>query len=155
MGPIGPWVSISAWSEPPDTLPEFLAAYREMVSLLRGRGTEVYLMTLPPLDAVRYFNWIVRDGLSAANILQWLGDVQMIYRWHERYNVAVWQLSKETGCPVIDVRQAFLERKDYRTLLCEDGIHPNGAGHALIESVLVAYAQERLAEARAAEPEEP
>jgi acyl-CoA thioesterase I len=133
---------------PKTTLAEFLSVYREMVQLLRARGTEVFLMTLPPLDAVRYFAWIVRGGLSAKNILHWLGDVQTIYRWHERYNLAVWELSRETGCSVIDVRRAFLERRDYRTLLCEDGIHPNEAGHAVIERVLVAFANERLARSR-------
>lgn len=133
---------------PKTTLAEFAAVYREMVQLLLARGTEVYLMTLPPLDAGRYFAWIVRGGLPATNILRWLGDVQTIYRWHERYNQAVWDLSRETGCAVIDVRRAFLERRDYRTLLCEDGIHPNEAGHAAIEEVLVRFADERLARAR-------
>ena len=129
---------------PKTSLPEFLSAYRDMVSLLRARGTEVFLMTLPPLDAGRYFGWIVRGGLSAKNILRWLGDVQTIYRWHERYNLAVWELSRETGCAVIDIRRAFLERRDYRSLLCEDGIHPNEAGHAVIESVLVAFVKGRF-----------
>jgi lysophospholipase L1-like esterase len=133
---------------PKTTLADFLSVYREMVSLLRARGTEVFLMTLPPLDAVRYFAWIVRGGLSAKDILHWLGDVQTIYRWHERYNLAVWELSRETGCEVIDIRRSFLERRDYRTLLCEDGIHPNEAGHAVIETVLVDFANEKLARER-------
>lgn len=91
------------------------------------------LMTLPPLDADRYFAWVSRNSPdAAANILSWLGSVNKIYWWQERYNAAVLDVAAETGTHVLDIRSAFLREPDYREYLCSDGIHPNADGHALI-----------------------
>ena len=91
------------------------------------------LMTLPPLDADRYFSWVSRNSPdAAANILSWLGSVSKIYWWQERYNAAVLEVAAETGTHVLDIRSAFLREPDYREYLCSDGIHPNADGHALI-----------------------
>ena len=37
---------------------------------------------------------------------------------------------------MIDIRSAFLVRKDYTDYLCEDGIHPNEKGHRLIREAM-------------------
>ena len=87
----------------------------------------------------RPFDFFTRNGLSGDSILRWLGDVQHIYRWHERYNAAVMRVAQECGCPLADVRDAFLAERDYGDLLCADGIHPNAKGHALMESVLEGF----------------
>ena len=97
------------------------------------------MTTLPPIHARRYFSFFTRDGLSQENILLWLGDVEHIYRWHERYNGAVVQTAQECGVPLIDVRDAFLSVRRYGDLLCADGIHPNAKGHALIQKVLESF----------------
>ncbi|OLA61120.1 MAG: hypothetical protein BHW37_01125 [Firmicutes bacterium CAG:272_52_7] len=39
--------------------------------------------------------------------------------------------------PMIDIRSAFLVKRDYSDYLCEDGIHPNERGHKLIKDTLV------------------
>ena len=63
----------------------FCALYREAISLARSAGGNVMLTSLVPIDATKYMNFISR-GLSYDNILSWLGDVNMLYRWHEGYN---------------------------------------------------------------------
>ena len=68
--------------------------------------------------------------------MQWLGDIQHIYRWHERYNNAIIRVAMESKCQLIDIREAFLDKKKYEEYLCVDGIHPNEKGHSLIDSVL-------------------
>lgn len=122
--------------QPHTPLPQFVAGLRDMVSIVRQKGMEAVLMTLPPIHAQRYFDFFTRSGLSKENILSWLGDVQHIYRWHERYSLAVSRVAQECGCPLADVRDAFLAQKNYGELLCLDGIHPNEKGHALMEHVL-------------------
>lgn len=125
--------------QPKTPLPQFVASLREMIQLVRQKGMEPVLMTLPPIHAQRYFDFFTRTGLSGENILHWLGDVQHIYRWHERYSLAVSRVAQECGCPLADVRDAFLAERDYGDLLCADGIHPNAKGHALIERALEGF----------------
>ena len=79
-----------------------------MIALVRQKGIQPVLLTLPPIHAVRYFDFFTRGGLDRNNILQWLGDVEHIYRWHERYNNAVVQVARESDVPLADVRDAFL-----------------------------------------------
>jgi len=76
---------------------------------------------------------------SPSAILSWLGDINLLYRWHENYSRTVERIAAETGCALIDVRSAFLTRHDYKSLLCFDGIHPTEAGYGIIDSVFKSY----------------
>ena len=67
------------------------------------------------------------------------GYKDTIYRWHESYNMAVMKMSREKNVPVIDVRSRFLVRRDYRDLLCDDGMHPNEKGHQLILEIILDF----------------
>lgn len=127
---------------PRTTLADFTACYTDMITALKAKSITPVLVTLPPLDAQRYFDWITRGGLSREAILHWLGDVQHIYRWHERYSNAVSSMARKFSCHLIDVRDAFLSVKDYQKFLCADGIHPNRDGHKLMERVFFEYAEQ-------------
>lgn len=128
--------------DPKTPLKQFINCYSDMITALKAKGVTPVLVSLPPLDAERYFDWITRGGLSRENILKWLGDVQHIYRWHERYSLAVSAMARKFSCHLVDVRDAFLSERDYSKLMCLDGIHPNQQGHALMESVFEEYARE-------------
>ncbi|EAC7892567.1 SGNH/GDSL hydrolase family protein, partial [Listeria monocytogenes] len=81
----------------------------EMIARLKKLDIKPILMTLPPLHAKRYFEFITRNGLNKDNILQFLGgDVEMIYRWQERYSNTISRIAAETGSHIIDVRDSFL-----------------------------------------------
>lgn len=138
------WNEIAATPEaehlPATPLDTFSRKYGEMIDALRSMGLRPAIMTLPPLVAERYFDWITRKGLDRGAILKWLGDVQQIFRWHEGYDTAVRQVAIAKACPLLDIRKSFLEKRDYRDYMCGDGIHPNKEGHRLIESSLEAYA---------------
>lgn len=126
----------------PNTPPEtFRALYSESINILRQNGYTPVLLTLPPLNAERYFAWFTRTGLDRAAILVWLGDVQFIYRWHESYSNSIWQIGEKEHCTVLDIRSAFLKQRAYENLLCIDGIHPNHAGHELIKHEIMEYAK--------------
>ena len=136
----------AAVSERPDDIhlaktpiADFEVLYSEVIDSVVSSGSRPVLFSLPPLNALRYFSWISK-GLNADNILHWLGDVEHIYRWHEMYNLVVVKLAAIKNIPLIDIRGAFLESRNYLSLYCEDGIHPNEAGHALILDVIKSYA---------------
>ena len=133
------WKEVSAEPErehrPSTPVELFERKYAELIEEVKSCGSRPVLLTLPPIDAKRYFAWISK-GLNPGAILKWLGDVEHIYRWHERYNLAVCRLAKECGVPLIDISSAFLETHRYQELICEDGIHPNEGGHRLISRVI-------------------
>lgn len=124
--------------QPNVPLSQFKALLEQMVTRARAGGMRPALITPPPLDAERYFAWVTR-GLNAGAVLDWLGDVQHIYRWQERYAMAVRDVAARTGTMLIDLRDAFLAERSVRALLCVDGIHPNERGHDLIYRTMLTY----------------
>jgi len=111
---------------------KFEAAYRKCISYARSLGAKVMLSALVPLDHHKFMRWISR-GLSYDNILKWLGDESMLYRWHENYDRRVRRIAEEEGCETVDVRTPFLLSHNYKSLLCTDGIHPTCEGYRLVE----------------------
>jgi lysophospholipase L1-like esterase len=117
-------------------LAQFEREYGDLIDDTQAHGGVPVLLTIPPIYSPNFFNWISR-GLSADNILRWLGgDAWFTYRWHETYNSAVCRLAVKKRVPLVDIRQAFLCKVDYADYLCEDGMHPNDRGHALINEIL-------------------
>jgi acyl-CoA thioesterase-1 len=123
--------------QPNTSLADFMDTLQEMVREVKAQGKTPVLMNLPPLDAPAYFKWFTGgDEAKGFQVLRWLGDVSRIYWWHERYSCAIGRVARETDTRLIDIRQAFLEREDFRGYMCLDGIHPNRDGHALIADVI-------------------
>lgn len=118
------------------------------------QGATPVLMSLPPLDAERFFTWVGKDEPMRANILKWLGTVMQIYWWHEQYSVAVQQAALRHGLACIDIRRAFLSQGDIRPFLCVDGMHPNEAGHCLIARACLDYIKDTMPEALLAKKEQ-
>ena len=111
----------------------FVDDYCTAIRAAEKTGAKVVLNSLVPLDENKFFAHISKDR-SAKNILSWLGDVNHLYRWQEYYNSLVCNLARSFGCPMIDLRQRFLQKADFRTLLSDDGIHPSQKGHELIHA---------------------
>ncbi len=134
------WAEIAAEPlrehQPLTPLADFCRMLREMIRRVREAQSRPVLMSLPPIHPERYLRFITRDGLDREAILQWLGDVGMIYRFHERYSQAVCRIAAEQGCELLPVREAFLTRHDFSSLLSADGIHPSAAGYDLIFSLM-------------------
>ena len=120
-----------------------LQAFRENLARFVREARERYLepVLVPPLALIssRYYRWISR-GRNADNILHYLrGDTESISRWQERYANAVREVAAGLGCKLIDIRSWLLDRLDYPSLFCADGIHPNEAGHAVIAEIIHAH----------------
>ncbi len=114
------------------SLESFVSTLEKMAKKLVQRGIKPVLMTLPPIDSTKYLNYIGRDGKNCGNILRWLGDVNMIYRFHEMYSNAITKLALENKYELVDIRAHFLNKHNYSELISDDGIHPSEKGYDLI-----------------------
>lgn len=143
------WKAISdapeAEHRPKTAISEFLRTLERMADELLEKGIKPLFMTLPPIDAERYLSFVCRDGASRTNILKWLGETQMIYRFQEMYSAAVLKVALRRGFPLVDVRPYFLDKRNYNDLISADGIHPSEEGYALIHTAFDDFLRVELA----------
>ena len=144
------WVEISKNPDkqhvPKSTIKEFIEVYSNLIEELKELGKQPVLLSLPPIDSIKYFNYISRK-LNADNILKWMeGNKQFLTNWHERYNIEVFKLAINNDIPIIDITSKFLEIKNYSRLLCDDGIHPNEEGHTIIAEAIKEHIEKRKIE---------
>lgn len=137
--------------QPHVDLEAFQSTLLEFVRSIRERDMTPLLVTPLPLHAQRYFNWVTRD-VNADNVLTALGDVNHIYRWQERYAIAVRNVARISRCKLLDLRDVFLASPNYEHLMCLDGIHPNDDGHRMIADAALEMANQITME-RAADTE--
>lgn len=127
------WPAVAAAPEaehlPHTELPRFADNLGQIVDTLRENDILPVLMTLPPIDERRYFDFICRGGLDRAAILRWLGEVGVIYRYQEMYSDTVARIARERDVPLVDVRRAFLPDHRLGELISSDGIHLTVAGY--------------------------
>ncbi len=140
------WQAVSADPEgghlPRTELGEFARILGETVALLRCRGVQPLLMTLPPIDAGRYLDFICRGGGDRGRILRWLGDCQRIYRQQELYSDTVAQVAAAERVPLIPVRRAFLASSNCAELISPDGIHLNLEGYRRLFDTIAGWLRE-------------
>jgi lysophospholipase L1-like esterase len=128
---------------PNTTLAAFVDIYLKMINLLKEKCIKPVVATLPPLEPQRFFDWFCQ-GLNKDNILKWLGTVNTIYRWQEKYSRAIEYIAYKTDTLVIDIRGAFLQYFRIDDLLCEDGTHPNSKGQHVITETFLNISKENL-----------
>ena len=128
----------------PRTTPEqFKSLITDFIHRLENKNIQPVLLTMPPIDPIRYFKWICRGIPSfEKNILAWLGTENAIYWWHEQYNLMLIEIADKKCVPIIDIRKRFLSHRDIRQFLCDDGIHPNEKGHKIIAETILSFIKE-------------
>ena len=128
------WVEISENPDkkhyPKSTITEFIEIYSNLIKELKKLGKQPVLLSLPPIDAIKYFDYISRK-LNADNILKWIE----VFKWAINNDI-----------PIIDITSKFLEIKNYSKLLCDDGIHPNEEGHTIIAEAIKEHIEKRKIE---------
>jgi len=139
------WNEISLYPEaehkPLTDLKTFQNTYLGMVEDVQRLGVKPVLMTLPPIDAERYLAFLEHAGNNPKNILKFLGDVHMIYRFHEMYSNTIAKIAQKTGALLVDVRSYFLDKIPYRDYVCIDGLHPTNKGYDLIAQAFSDFAR--------------
>ena len=133
------WHAISEDPEgehsPARSLNQLAETCLDCLQLAKDAGCRVMAANLVPIDAEKYFRWISREN-DQENILHWLGDVSMLYRWHEEYSQRITNICRRENVPIADLREPFLLSHRFKTLLCADGIHPTTAGYALVDRAI-------------------
>ena len=131
-------VSKSPYAEHKSAVPpaKFREEYEKLIEEVKEANCMPVLLSLPPIDYVRFFDWI-SHGLSRENILKFLGNKDFIYRWHEMYNDIIFDLAQKAGVMVLDIRKIFLSHRNIQDYICADGMHPNENGHRLIGKALL------------------
>lgn len=121
---------------PKTILDSFKKQFLALIERVKELGSKPIILSLPPIDSDAYFSFISRfmNDVQKANVVSWLGgDINIITRWHETYNRALFEISESTSTPIIDITSPF---ENYNggmmALMCTDGIHPNAKGHELI-----------------------
>ena len=61
------------------------------------------------------------------------------------YNLAVMRIAARRGVPMLDVRSAFLQKRNFDGLFSEDGIHPSPEGHRRMFEYILPQTREILA----------
>jgi lysophospholipase L1-like esterase len=121
---------------PKTILDSFKEKYGKLIDGVRSLGSRPVIISLPPIDSEYYFSFISRlmNAGQRNNVFNWLGgDINVISRWHEMYNRALFEISGLMQAPIIDITTPFDRHQEtMRTLYCADGIHPNAEGHKLI-----------------------
>lgn len=140
------WAEVSAnptGHHEPNTPPkQFVQSMRDMIETLLKYHITPILMNLPPIDSERYFQWISQmENVNANNVMKWLKEKEVIYRQQESYSHKIEKLAREYDLHLIDVREPFLEVRDYKNYLCQDGIHLNKKGQKLLYKTFSDYAQ--------------
>ena len=123
---------------PHTPLDVFAETYHKIIALLKEKGISPILTTLPPFDSQKFFHWFCQ-GLDKARVLQWMGDIHLIYRWQESYSRAVEKIAAETDTLLVDLRGAFLKHRRLEGLLCEDGTHPNTEGQGIMTQAFLEF----------------
>ena len=135
------WRAISenprAEHKPRTPLPLYESVMRGMVRRLKQEKIRVFLTTLTPVIAERYFDFCSRMDLNREHILAWLGTKERIARFHAEYSRAVERIAAEEECPLIDLYGTFRRQKNMGDYFCVDGAHPNDAGQALIAGAVI------------------
>lgn len=64
---------------------EFIEIYSYLIDEFKKIGKEPVLLSLPPIDSTKYFDYISKK-LNTDNILKLMeGNKQFLTNWHERY----------------------------------------------------------------------
>jgi len=107
-----------------------------IIENILSSGKRPVIMTLPPIDADKYFNWISKGCKERADkLMTFLGDKNLIYRHQELYANALEKIALKYNLYIVPVRETLLRIHKYSDYLCLDGIHLNSKGHAIMKSV--------------------
>lgn len=126
---------------PKTALESFVSRFHSLIDKVKELGSKPVIVSLPPILPQKYFDFFTSrmDPQQKSNVLEWLGgSVDIIARWHESYNRALFMIAKQKQIDIIDITTPFdIYRGDLATLYCSDGIHPNAAGHKFIADSIV------------------
>ncbi|WCK55249.1 GDSL-type esterase/lipase family protein [Aneurinibacillus sp. Ricciae_BoGa-3] len=108
-------------------LDRYLDNVKNIVFRIKECGITPIVLTLPPLDPVRYYK-----AISVAydkSISHWISMCGGIEHWHGLYNRSLNSLISELDVLKVDIRTAIKNAGDFSALISDDGIHLTPQGY--------------------------
>lgn len=107
----------------------------EIVKTARENGITPVIMTLPPLVGDWWYENIC-IGQNVEAVKKFVGDdIYRLYRNQELYSLHAAEYARKNGVQLVDMRSAMLAHKNYREIMCHDGIHPNREGYRYMAEI--------------------
>ncbi|MEG1751618.1 MAG: SGNH/GDSL hydrolase family protein [Clostridia bacterium] len=123
---------------PKTPISQFYNLLDKNIKKLKKNNYTVILVNLPPIHSARFFSNFICKQANGDAVLKFLqGDITNIYRHQEAYNNVIVKCGNKNNCTVVDIRTPLLLNRHYSSLLCDDGIHPNEKGQALIAKIIL------------------
>ena len=142
------WPAVAAEPEAPHDcntpMEKFKEYYNKVLDGIQALGSKPVVINLIPVYGQRYFDWFSRKSDPKA-LMRFLGTTDSIEHWNEMYNLAVMRIAARRGVPMLDVRSAFLQKRNFDGLFSEDGIHPSPEGHRRMFEYILPQTREILA----------
>jgi lysophospholipase L1-like esterase len=122
--------------QPAMSIAEYQYALREIATLARNRGAEVWFLTAP--QAFHDAKGIARyEALPTGSIARGLLKFNAISTFarmgqiHESYVRATREVAKELDVPLVDMAALYAQSDNEALFSIEDGLHPGPLGHQL------------------------
>lgn len=112
----------------------YIENLKTMIFTLKEEGITPIILTLPPLDPVRYYQYISKQYGSA--ISHWISMVGGIEHWHGMYNQALNKFVDGIDAIKIDVRTALKKAGDLSQYISQDGIHLTPIGYQEVSKTI-------------------
>ena len=133
----------NAHHDPKLSLVAYKALYTNKIAQVRAQGMEPVLVSLPIMDADRYFAFITRGMTTQErkNLLFWLGgNTERLRNIHALYNLSLFRLAALQCIHIVDITSPMLERAHVEQLLERDGVTLSERGQALVDNELASLA---------------
>lgn len=120
--------------EPIVPVQQYMENIKQMVTKMKQSNITPILITLPPLDPVRYYKFIADK--YGTTISHWISCCGGIEHWHSLYNLQLNKLIEQFNLPNIDVRTALKKEGNATDFISDDGIHLNADGYRKMSEVI-------------------
>lgn len=108
----------------------YIENLKQIINQVRESNSVPVLMTLPPLDPVRYYKLL--SERYGSSISHWISLQGGIEHWHGLYNRNLTKLAEQLEVVKIDVRTALKQSGDLMNFISDDGIHLTGEGYKTV-----------------------
>lgn len=120
--------------EPIVPVAEYVNNIKNIINQVKEYNITPIILTLPPLDPVRYYEFIASKYGHAVS--HWISRCGGIEHWHGIYNRQLNKLIEQLNVPFIDVRTNLKKSGDLTQFISDDGIHLNAAGYKEMSKII-------------------
>jgi Lysophospholipase L1 and related esterases len=115
-------------------LNRYLENIQNMVRKISDAGAVPVVMSLLPLDPVRYYHALMEH--YSHSLGHWISCCGGIEHWHGMYNRSLKQMVQRLGILSLDIRTAFKTKGDISELINDDGLHPTAKGYKVMAQII-------------------